>query len=36
MEPNQRDADNNGDKVSKLYELGLIDENEDPINNNMN
>ena len=31
----QRDADRNTDKLSKLYELGLIDENGDPINNDM-
>ena len=31
----QRDADINTDKLSKLYELGLIDENGDPINNDM-
>ena len=36
MESNQRDADNNADKLSKLYDLGLIDTNGDPINNNMN
>ena len=36
LESNQRDADNNADKRSKLYELGLIDANGDPINNNMN
>ena len=31
----QRDADRNTDKLSKLYELWLIDENSDPINNDM-
>ena len=31
----QREADINTDKLAKLYELGLIDENGDPINNDM-
>ena len=31
----QRDADRNTDKLSKLYELGLIDKNGDPINNDI-
>ena len=35
FEFNQREADLNADKLSKLYDLGLIDENGDPINNNM-
>ena len=30
-----READANTDKLSKLYELGLIYENGDPINNDM-
>ena len=36
LESNQRDADNNADKLSKLYELGLIYANGDQINNSMN
>ena len=36
LESNQRDVDNNADKLSKFYELGLIDANGDPINNSMN
>ena len=35
FEFNQREADMNADKLSKLYDLGLIDENGDPINNSM-
>ena len=31
----RRDVDRNTDKLSKLYELGLIDENGDPINSDM-
>ena len=31
----QRENDINTDKLAKLYELGLIDENGDPINNDM-
>ena len=35
FEFNQREADMNADKLSKLYDLRLIDENGDPINNSM-
>ena len=35
FEFNQRESDMNADKLSKLYDLGLIDENGDPINNSM-
>ena len=35
FEFNQREADMDADKLSKLYDLRLIDENGDPINNSM-
>ena len=35
LEDEQRDAENNVEKMSKLYELGIIDENGELINNKM-
>ena len=32
----QGDADENIKKLGKLYKMGIIDENGEPINNNMN
>ena len=36
LEFNQKEADMKADRLSKLYDLGLIDENGDLINNSMN
>ena len=35
IEESQKDADNNLEKLSKLYQLGVIDENGEYINNDM-
>ena len=32
----QRECDNNNDKLKRLFDLGIIDENANPINNDMN
>ena len=36
IESIQGDADENIEKLGKLYKMGIIDENGEPINNNMN